>query len=136
MSFPTHYIKKRDTLHSEKTSPATLAQIGREFFAAQRYSDALDFFEKARDAQGIAQVKEYALQNGDTFLLGRLDRYDRTMISAADWEAAARKAEANSKPSMAAFVARKFAPKPTISATAAPVVRPGDAPGEAPLSEV
>jgi hypothetical protein len=136
MSFPTHYIKKRDTLHSEKSSPETLAKIGQEFLAAQRYSDALDFFEKARDAQGIAQIKDYALQNGDTFLLGRLDRYDRTMISAAEWEATARKAEANGKGSMAAFVARKFAPKPTVSATAAPVTRSGEAPGEAPLSEV
>src|SRR5579864_6630008 len=80
MSFPTHYIKKRDTLHSEKSSPATLAQIGREFLAAQRYSDALDFFEKAKDAQGIAQIKDYALQNGDTFLIGRLDRYDDQAI--------------------------------------------------------
>jgi hypothetical protein len=136
MSFPTHYIKKRDLLHAEKSSPATLSQVGRDFLAAERYSDALDFFEKAKDADGIAQIKAYALKNGDTFLIGRLDRYDRKLITPADWEAAARKAEEQNKSSMAAFVARKFAPKPGAATPAAPSTRPGEVPGEAPLSEV
>jgi hypothetical protein len=136
MGFPTHYIKKRDTLHSEKSSPATLSQIGRDFFAAERFSDALDFFEKARDAEGIKQVKSVALTRGDTFLLARLDRFDRKLITAAEWEATAKKAEADGRGSMAAFVARKFAPPPAaVAATAAPQ-RPAELPGEAPLSEV
>ena len=139
MAFPTHYIKKRDTLHSEKSQPATLAQIGRDFFAAERYSDALDFFEKAKDADGLRKVKELALSIGDTFLLSRLDRYDRNLITTAEWEATAKKAEENGRRSMAQYVARKFAPPPAPAATNAATVTvatSGALPGEAPLSEV
>src|ERR1022692_2188214 len=76
MSIPTHYIKKRDLLHSEKSSPAALSRVGREFLEKERFSDALDFFEKARDMEAIRGIKEAALNSGDTFLLGRLDRFD------------------------------------------------------------
>jgi hypothetical protein len=133
MGFPTHYIKKRDTLHSEKSTPAALSQIGRDFFAAERFSDALDFFEKAKDLESIRKVKDLAVSIGDTFLLSRLDRYDRTLISKAEWEAAAQKAEASGRGSMADFVKRKFAPLPGAAAAAA---LPAELPGEAPLSEV
>jgi len=138
VSIPTHYIKKRDLLHAEKSSAATLAQTGREFLALERYSDALDFFEKARDGAGIAEIKQIALAQGDTFLLARLDRFDRNMISRAEWEAAAQKAEAAGRPSMAEFVARKFAPPPSAAKGAAGAAeqKPGEIPGAAPLAEV
>ena len=92
MAIPTHYIKKRDLLHSEKSSPQTLSKTGREFLAMERYSDALDFFEKARDAEGIQEIKKIAMAKGDTFLLARLDRFDRTLVSRSEWDAAAEKA--------------------------------------------
>src|SRR5947207_11890399 len=69
MAIPTNYIKKRDVLHAEKTSPQTLIQIGREFLAAERYSDALDFFEKAKDLSGLTEIKQLAVKLGDAFLL-------------------------------------------------------------------
>lgn len=135
MSAPAHYLKRRDFLHSEKTPAAQLSQAGREFLAAERYSDALDFFEKARDQDGIKEIKKIALAQGDTFLLARLDRFDRALVAAADWEAAARQAEALGKSSMSAYVARKFAPPP--AAAGAPVEpKPAEKPGEAPLAEV
>ena len=131
MSIPTHYIKKRDLLHSEKSSPAALSRVGREFLEKERFSDALDFFEKARDMEAIRGIKEAALNSGDTFLLARLDRFDRTLVTKADWEAAATKAESSGRASMAAFVARKFAPVAN-AATA----KPAELPGVAPLAEV
>lgn len=139
MAFPTNYIRKRDTLHSEKSPPATLSQIGRDFFAAERYSDALDFFEKAKDAEGLRKIKDLALSLGDTFLLSRLDRFDRTLITRAEWEATAKKAEEAGRGSMALFVARKFAPPPVAAAANIPnsaAAAPGALPGEAPLAEV
>jgi hypothetical protein len=130
VAFPTHYIKKRDTLHSEKTTKETLSKIGREFLAAERYSDALDFFEKAQDLNAVDEIKQFAIKSGDTFLLSRLDRFDRNMISRADWEAAAKKAAADGRESMAEFVAKKFAA--SDAATAKQVVT---LPGSTPLSE-
>lgn len=134
MGIPTHYIKKRDLLHSEKTPPQTLTKTGREFLALERYSDALDFFEKARDMEGIHEIKKFALAHGDTFLLARLDRFDRNLVSRGDWDAAAEKAAAAGRSSMAAFVARRFAPPPGTGA--AREEKPAELPGEAPLAEV
>ena len=133
MGIPTNYIKKRDFLHHEKTSVAALTRTGREFFALERYSDALDFFEKARDKEDIAKIKAVALERGDTFLLARLDRYDRTLVTPADWEAAAVRADRENRSSMADFARRKLAPPPAQPAITAPI--PEQRPGEAPLAE-
>jgi hypothetical protein len=133
MAIPTHYIKKRDLLHSEKSSPQTLSKTGREFLAMERYSDALDFFEKARDNEGIQEIKKIAMAKGDTFLLARLDRFDRTLVNRDEWNAAAEKAVSSGRASMAAFVARKFAPPPGAAAKEA---NAAEMPGEAPLAEV
>ena len=137
MAIPTHYLKKRDLLHSERTSPETLSRVGQEFFAQQRYSDALDFFEKARDADNIQKVKRHALEEGDTFLLARLERFDRALVSREDWDKAAEQAIAKGKASMAEFVQRRFAPPPAAAgAGVVPGVAPAEMPGEAPLAEV
>jgi hypothetical protein len=128
VAIPTHYIKKRDLLHSEKTSKETLSNVGREFFDAERYSDALDFYEKAKDLNGLNEIKQYAVKSGDTFLLSRLDRFDRTLISRPDWDAAAQNAQAAGRESMANFAARKFAAE--TAAAAKPAL-----PGSTPLAE-
>jgi hypothetical protein len=135
MAIPTHYIKKRDQLHADKASPAGLSQVGREFFKLERYSDALDFFEKARDKDGIQQVKQVALERGDTFLLSRLDRFDREMISQQDWEAAGKKAEAQGRASMMLFVMKRMA---AVAAAAAgqKEAKAEVKPGTEPIAEV
>lgn len=131
MAIPTHYLRKRDQLCSERTSPATLSRIGREFLLLERYSDALDFFEKAQDPDNIHEIKRIALEQGDTFLLARLERFDRTLVAREDWDKAAEQAVAKGKSSMAEFVAKKFAPPP-----GEPGTPPAEKPGEAPLAEV
>jgi len=136
VNIPSHYLKRREFLHSEKTSPETLSAAGRALLAAERYSDALDFFEKARDTDGIQKIKRIALQRGDTFLLARLDRFDRTLVTKEEWEAAAKTAAAEGKASMAEFVAKKFAPPPVAPGTTPIEAPPGEKPGEAPLAEV
>lgn len=129
MSIPTHYIKKRDLLHAERSTPAVLTATAREFMAAERYSDALDFFEKAKDLTGMNDIKQLALRTGDTFLLSRLDRYDRTLVSQDEWKATAALAVEQGRPSMAEFVAKKF-PPPDAAAAKVVVL-----PGSTPLSE-
>ncbi len=129
MAAPTHYLKKRDLLHGPKVTPATLAATGREFLNRQAYSDALDFFEKARDREGIARIKEVALENGDAFLLARLERFESALVTPADWEQVERNATRRGVESMAACARRKLAPPAAEVAIAAPV------PGEHPLEE-
>lgn len=104
------YIQKRDLLHGPKTSPKALSAAGRGYLAKEAYSDALDFFEKANDRDGIAEIKKVALAQGDAFLLFRLQRFDRKLVAEADWQAAAAKAESLKKDSMAAFARKQLAP--------------------------
>jgi hypothetical protein len=132
MAIPTNYLKKRDMLHADKADAAALARTGREFLAQERFSDALDFFEKAKDHAAIAEIKKVALDRGDTFLLAR---FDRELVTASDWEVAGRKAGEDGRPSMAAYAARKLAP-PVASVKDAPVGKSGELPGETPLAEV
>jgi len=127
MAVPTHYLKKRDILCSPKTPPATLAALGWEFFQAEAYSDALDFFERAKDEKGIQETKRLALKLGDTFLLSRLERYDRNLVVPEDWAEAKRVAEQRERPSMAAYAERRLHPP---EKTAEPAL-----PGAAPLEE-
>lgn len=104
------YIQKRDQLHGPKTSPKALSAAARGYLAKEAYSDALDFFEKANDRDGIAEIKKVALAQGDSFLLFRLQRFDPKLVAEADWQAVAAKAESLKKDSMAAFARLRLVP--------------------------
>lgn len=129
MGAPLQYLQKRDLLFGPKSTPAALSAAGREYFAREAYSDALDFFEKARDLEGLKTVKAVALERGDSFLLARLERYDSALVSQQEWEQTARAAEKRGVMSMAAVARRRLAPP---APDAAP---PHPAPGERPLDE-
>lgn len=133
MAVPTHYLAKRDLLYHPRSSPAALSAVGREFLSQEAFSDALDFFERAQDRDGIAHIKRLALERGDTFLLARLERFDRLSVAEADWKEAARVARAQGMESMAAFAERKIAPPAPAASPAAPGVQPLEEAGESPL---
>ena len=105
-----YYLKKRDVLWNPRTSPSQLSAYGREFLARESFSDALDFFEKAKDEAGVSEIKKIALEQGDTFLLARLERYKPSLVTEADWQSAEKTAERLGKPSMAEFARKKLAP--------------------------
>ncbi|MCX7804507.1 MAG: hypothetical protein N3A38_04875 [Planctomycetota bacterium] len=104
------YLEKRDVLWSEKTPRETLSRHGREFFEAERYSDALDFFERAMDEEGIRRIREVALKEGDAFLLGRIARLKPEWVSDGDWRTVEKAAEAAGKPSFAEQARKRYQP--------------------------
>jgi hypothetical protein len=124
VSAPTHYLKKRDLLWSPRTSPATLSATAREYLQAEAWSDALDFFERAQDEEGLREIKKLALQKGDTFLLGRLERISAKWVKPEDWEKAKVVAEKRGIQSMAAFAERKLKPPEQVQEPAAPGTKP------------
>jgi len=133
MAAPSHYLKKRDLLHGPKTASETLTACAREYLAKEGFSDALDFFEKAHDAAGVQELKKIALERGDSFLLARVERYDRKLVAEADWERVAAVAEKLERPSMAAFARKKIAP-PAVAAL--PGIQPLEETGEAAPAKV
>lgn len=62
-------LKKRDLLHNPQVSSDQLSQYGREYFTQARLVDALNFFEKAQDLEGIRQVRDQSIEEGDPLLL-------------------------------------------------------------------
>jgi hypothetical protein len=123
------YLTKRDYLYDPKATPAKLAQAGRTLLEREAFSDALDFFERARDAAGLQAIKTISLERGDSFLLARLERFDRKLVSEQDWQAVAVTAERNGMPSMAKFARKRLAPP---EAAVKPGVQPLE---EAPATE-
>lgn len=89
----------------------------------------LDFFEKAKDLTGLNEIKQHALRTGDSFLLARLERFDRNLVTQDEWNNAAALAEKMGRPSMAEFVKKKFPPADAVKESTAAL------PGSTPLSE-
>ena len=65
-------LKKRDLLNSDKTDASELIRFGEYYAVEGRLSDAIDFFEKADHANGLDQLKDDCIAEGDFFLFNRL----------------------------------------------------------------
>ncbi len=104
------YLEKRDILWNDKIPKETLSKHGRKFLEAERYSDALDFFERAMDEDGIRRIKDLAIKEGDAFLLGRIARMKPEWVSDDDWRATEKAAEAAGKPSFAEQARKRYQP--------------------------
>ncbi len=65
-------LKKRDLLNSGKADKSELIKLGERYLQENRFSDAIDFFEKAEHFEGLIQLKEQCVARGDYFLCQRL----------------------------------------------------------------
>lgn len=65
-------LKKRRLLNDPELRPEVCKEYAEKFLALGWWQDALEFFQKAGDAQGLEQIKSHCLETGDAFLLGRL----------------------------------------------------------------
>ncbi len=64
-----HYKFKQALLHGKDTNPAEISRLGRRFLEEGWLNDAIDFFKKAEDSQGLAAIREISIEEGDIFLL-------------------------------------------------------------------
>jgi len=65
-------LNKRDLLNSDRSDPARCVQLGNAYLEEGRISDAIDFFEKARDREGLDRLLERCLGDGDVFLFRKV----------------------------------------------------------------
>ena len=80
-----HYKMKQQILFAKDAKPQTLAEYGRRYLNAGWLSDALEFFLRAGDKQGLEQIRVQSIKEGDVFIFRRaLDALD-TSTSNADW---------------------------------------------------
>jgi hypothetical protein len=85
-------LKKRDLLHNPQIGNDQLSQYGREYLAEARLVDALDFFEKAQDLEGIRRVREQSIKDGDPFLLQKTAKLLKESIPEESWKRVGEKA--------------------------------------------
>ncbi len=85
-------LKKREMLHNTSISSDELAQYGWEYLKEDRPVDALDFFEKAQDLEGIRQIREWSLEQGDPFLLQQTGKLLKEQVPEDLWRKVGEKA--------------------------------------------
>ena len=79
-------LKKRDLLHNPQAGSSELSQYGQEYLRQDRVVDALDFFEKAGDMEGVRQVREVSIKVGEPFLLQQTSKLLAEKIPSEVWE--------------------------------------------------
>ena len=67
-------LKKRRLLNDKQLSPALCRQYVEKYLSLGWWEDALEFFQKGREAAGLEKIKAHALEGGDAYLLARLDK--------------------------------------------------------------
>ncbi|MCX5892539.1 MAG: hypothetical protein NTW80_06125 [Deltaproteobacteria bacterium] len=65
-------LKKRRLLNDPELRPEACKEYGENFLALGWWQDALEFFQKCGDTQGLEKITHHCLETGDAFLLGRL----------------------------------------------------------------
>ena len=78
-------LKRRDLLNSDKVDNSELISYGQHYLLEGRLSDTIDFFERAGYVEGLIELKEPCIAEGDYFLLRRLAKILADSPSAEEW---------------------------------------------------
>lgn len=87
------FYPKRKLLFGARTSPEKLREVGEMFMAAERYDEALEFFERGRADQPARRIAEMAMLAGNVPLYMRAKRVLREQITEGEWTGIAERAE-------------------------------------------
>jgi len=91
------YRLKQKLLYIDKTHPDILKKYGDVFMAERFLSDALDFYQKAGNAEAIKIIRNTAMENGDVMLFQQASKALGAELNPADWESVGEKAAALKK---------------------------------------
>jgi hypothetical protein len=79
-------LKKRDLIQEVTTARETLIKFGREYLNQGRWLEALEFFERAPDPEGLQTLKKRGLEEGDPFLFKQACRFLKENPGPAEWK--------------------------------------------------
>ncbi|PKN06337.1 MAG: hypothetical protein CVU72_05000 [Deltaproteobacteria bacterium HGW-Deltaproteobacteria-7] len=86
------YRLKQKLLYIDKVNPGTLQNYGDLYLEEGQLSDALDFYLKANNNDGLQKIKEAALNSGDAMLFSQAAKALNMELKPDDWEAIGKKA--------------------------------------------
>jgi hypothetical protein len=107
-------LKKRDLLHNPNISNDELVQYGWEYLKQERPVDALDFFEKAQNLEGIQRIREWSLEQGDPFLLQQTSKMLKEQVPEESWRLVGEKAKATGRHQQALLAFKAIADEDKI----------------------
>ncbi len=99
---------KRKILFSDRTSDEKMRATGEQFMEAERYDDALEFFDRCEADDLVREIARRAMEAGNTPLYMRAKRVLDEEISEDEWNALAEHAE-SARLYTAAYLAHKQA---------------------------
>jgi len=102
-------LKKRSLLNETKAAPAEMTALAESLAAADYLSDAVDFFRKAGHEPGLKSVLERAVDEGDSFLVGKIEKALGAPLAKEVWQRVADRAAALGKDGFAAQAAGRVA---------------------------
>jgi hypothetical protein len=79
-------LKKRDLIQEVTTSRETLIKFGQEYLQQGRWLEALEFFERAPDPEGLQTLKKRGLEEGDPFLYKQACRFLKESPDPTEWK--------------------------------------------------
>jgi hypothetical protein len=120
-------IEKRNVLAQKDVPMETLLAYAHAYLEAESLDDAYNFFEKAGDARGVRQVKERAIEMGNTAMLFNMLRSRNVQVTREDWLAVAENALKQGKLAYAAQAYRRLGDQEKLQEILARI--PGQKPG-------
>jgi hypothetical protein len=81
-----HYRSKQQILFGKDAKPEALSGYGRRYLEAGWLSDALEFFARAHDRQGLEDIRARSIQEGDVFIFRRVLDAQAETAREAEWK--------------------------------------------------
>lgn len=85
-------IKRREILYGKDTPPDVLREYGRLYLQEGRLNDAVEFFGRAGYREGLMELKQIALKEGDFFLLHHIGEFLQEEFPPEVWKALGKRA--------------------------------------------
>jgi hypothetical protein len=95
-------LKKRELLNDPKAAPEEMKALAESLAEADYLSDAIDFFRKAGDREGLTGLLDRVVAEGDYFLTLKIQQAQGRPLAGDVWQRVADSARAQGKESFAA----------------------------------
>ncbi|MCZ6603307.1 MAG: hypothetical protein O6952_09900 [Planctomycetota bacterium] len=83
-------LEKRDLLYSEEGARGVdLVALGDTYRDAGRFTEAIQFYNRAQAEDSLAKLKDLIIDRGDSALLLAIQRVYKNGVSTADWKSLA-----------------------------------------------
>jgi hypothetical protein len=108
------FWEMRRLLYSKNVAVEDIVAAADELARAERYSDALDLYEKAQNLEGVRSVAAKVFSDGDVGIWMKARRILKAPITVEEWGKLAEVALSAEKPHFALFAYKRAGNEPKV----------------------